>query len=194
MSSPIAAPSIVARLVAATAAAAVLLGACGGAATPSAPQVTATPTPAPTAQPTPSPATTPAPAPTPTLTPGATPAARPTPAAVGAPGTTTIAWGEIWNDVPASYPVPDDARREEPGSPASAAWMRGGRYRAIADGMLEKLKAAGWTIEAVGEGEQTSVVIDATKGSPDCRTRVTVEAFDIGVRITALYGAACPWE
>jgi hypothetical protein len=96
--------------------------------------------------------------------------------------------------VPPSYPVPQVGTREKPGSTASAAWMRGGRYKAIADQMSQALGAAGWSVEGIGESDHGGVVISATKGSVGCRTQVTVEPFDVGVRITVLLAAACPWQ
>jgi hypothetical protein len=172
------------------------------------PTPVATPTPVPTAAPTPAPTpvATSDSTPAPTVTPGPSASAPASPSAPGssggpamphpsgAPPTAVIPWGEIWTDVPTSYPTPEVGTREKPGSTASAAWMRGGRYKAIADQMAQALGAAGWSIGAIGEGQHGSVVVNATKGSTDCRTQVTVEPLDIGVRITVLLAAACPWE
>jgi hypothetical protein len=196
-------------LLATAAALSLALAGCAGAATPSSdlgvapsPAATIVPTPAPTPEvtpeptpaPTPEPTLAPAPTPEPTLAPTPGPTVQATSRPAGAPTTTKTAWGEIWNDVPPSYPVPDVGSRETPTEPASAVWMRGGRYKAIADQLAEGLRTGGWSIEGIGEGDHGSIVISATRGAPECRTQVRVEPFDIGVRITVLLAAACPWE
>ena len=103
-------------------------------------------------------------------------------------------WGTIWTDVPPSYPAPDKGTRDPADTSASAVWTRGGRRQAVVDDMRSRLEAAGWSLGAVATGEHDSTLIDASKGPPECRTRVVVEVFDIGIRISALVAAACPWE
>ncbi len=158
-------------------AAALALEACGGAASPS-PTAVATTGPtipaesaAPTARPTPLPSG---------------PAATP-------PTSTATAWGTIWDAVPADFPVPQGAEPVDLNEPVSAAWVRGGRRAAIASAMETALQAAGWSIEAASELEDGSVVIDAVRGAPDCRTQVRVEPRGNQVFVIVLYAAACPW-
>lgn len=131
-------------------------------------------------------ATAPASETSPTTTQG--PAATP-------PTTTDTDWGRIWDAVPADFPVPEAAKPTEANEAVSAAWSLGGRPAKIADGMVARLEAAGWSIEAAsGPLEDGSQVIDAVRGAPECRAQVTVAPRGSEILVMVRYAAACPWE
>jgi hypothetical protein len=91
--------------------------------------------------------------------------------------------------------VPDGARPTESNEAVSAAWSASGRPAAITTGMVTALEAAGWSIESASEPyEDGSQVIDAVRGSPECRTQVTVAPRGDEVLVMVRYAAACPWQ
>jgi len=163
-----------------------LLAACTGAASPSTAPTTSNPSPS---------ASTPAQtlaAVTPT--PGATLAAvTPTP---GTATVVTVAWGKIWDQVPASFPLPSDAEPAQPADPvegpSSGVFTTGLGVDEAAHGIEAGLTAAGWSPGATTSGEDGSRNISAVGASPACRSLVTVRPLGSVHFVTVYYGAGCP--
>jgi hypothetical protein len=170
---PLAATGLLARvgLLAATG----LLAACTGAASPATTPATSSPGP-------------------PASTAGQTPAAvtlAPGPATV-----VTVAWGEIWDRLPASFPLPSDAQPAQPADPvegpSSGAFTTGLGVDEAARGIGTALAGAGWSIQPMTSGEDGSRDISAVGASPGCRSLVTVRPLGSVHFVTAYYGAGCP--
>jgi hypothetical protein len=115
------------------------------------------------------------------------------------PTTTETAWGRIWDDLPAAFPVYPGAEQADGGQgPASAlvavpatvagpakvvAWYR------------QALVAAGYSIEALGGPmEDGGTVIDAVGLEPACRVQVTIGPRGSQTTVGILFAAACPFR
>ena len=141
-----------------------------------------------------SPATTPA-----TSSPGPSASTR-TPTAItpipGAAAVVTVAWGKIWDRVPASFPLPSDAQPAQPADPvegpSSGAFTTGLGVEEAAQGIETALTAAGWSLEATTSGEDGSRDISAVGASPGCRSRVTIRPLGSVHFVTVYYGVGCP--
>jgi hypothetical protein len=154
-----------------------LLAACTGAASP----VTAptTPSPVPSAS-----ASTVAGTPAP-VTPGP-----------GAAAVVTVAWGRIWDRLPASFPLPSDAEPAQPADPvegpSSGSFTTGlGVDEAVGE-LRAALTTAGWSLEATTTGEDGSRAIAASGVSSGCRSLVTVRPLGSMHFVSIYYGAGCP--
>jgi hypothetical protein len=135
-----------------------------------------------------SPATAPASTPTQTV-------AVVTPAP-GAATVVTVAWGRIWDQVPASFPLPADAEPAQPADPvegpSSGAFTTGLGVDEAARGIEAALTGAGWSLEAMTSGEDGSRNISAVGESSGCRSLVTVRPLGSVHFVTVYYGAGCP--
>ena len=151
-----------------------LLAACIGGARPA--TTSAPPSPAPSATPAPTPA-------------GATPAP-------GTAAVVTVAWGRIWDRVPAGFPLPSDAEPAQPADPvdgpSSGAFTTSLGVADAATGIQTALKVAGWSLEATTSGEDGSRDISAVGASPACRSLVVVRPLGGMHFVTVYYGADCP--
>ena len=156
-------------------AATALLAACTGAASPATTPSTSSPGPS-------------------ASTPAQTPAAV-TPAP-GAATVVTVAWGEIWDRLPASFPLPSDAQPAQPADPvegpSSGAFTTGLGVDEAAQGIGAALTGAGWSIEPMTSGEDGSRDISAVGASPGCQSLVTVRPLGSVHFVTVYYGAGCP--
>ena len=129
-----------------------------------------------------------------TPTPGATLAAvTPTP---GTATVVTVAWGKIWDQVPASFPLPSDAEPAQPADPvegpSSGVFTTSLGVDEAAHGIEAGLTTAGWSLEAATSGEDGSRDISAVRASPGCRSRVIVRPLGSVHFVTVYYGAGCP--
>ena len=129
-----------------------------------------------------------------TPTPGATLAAvTPTP---GTATVVTVAWGKIWDQVPASFPLPSDAEPAQPADPvegpSSGVFTTSLGVDKAAQGIEAGLTAAGWSLGAMTSGEDGSRDISAVGVSPGCRSRVIVRPLGSVHFVTVYYGAGCP--
>lgn len=156
-------------------AAAGLLAACVGAASP---------TTAPTASGSGPDASTPA------RTPGAT---TPGPDAATI---VAVAWGRIWDRVPASFPLPSDAEPAQPADPvegpSSGAFATGLSVDEATQHIEAALTATGWSIEGTTSGEDGSRDISAVGAGTGCRSLVVVRPLGSLHFVTVYYGAGCP--
>jgi hypothetical protein len=108
---------------------------------------------------------------------------------------TDTSWGRLWDDLPASFPVPpeatiaDDATAE----PVSGAFaIPGGDPAQIATWMQAALETATYSTEALsGPLEDGSFVLDST-GDGDCRIQTVVAPAGGLTLLLVRYGAACP--
>jgi hypothetical protein len=158
-------------------------GACGGSASESgsAPPVATS-----------SPATTSSAAPGgPTPVPGAT--AAPTPSATVTP-TTDTAWGPIWDDIPANFPVFPGSEVGEPiDAPASAVFAAPADSTTVTAWYQEALETATYsTLSLSGPFEDGSTVIESTGETPECLVETTLRPESGSTIVTILYGAGCP--
>jgi hypothetical protein len=159
------------------------LGACTGSTASSA--ASATPKPASTS--------TPAPTATPLLSPDATIQASPSAAVTQ----TEIAWGRIWDEIPASFPrYAGSEPTTVTGEPASATLSVPGSAADVTTWMKDELEKAGYSIEALtGPLEDGSRSISATGSTnPDCRVQVTVKPLGSTTVETVYFGAACTFS
>jgi hypothetical protein len=138
------------------------------------------------------------PAPSSPAPPASTPAST-LAAATAAPGTATVvavAWGRIWDRVPASFPLPADAEPAQPADPvegpSSGAFTTGLGVAEAAQRVETSLTAAGWSLEATTSGEDGSRDISAVGASPACRSLVVVRPLGGMHFVTVYYGAGCP--
>lgn len=149
-------------------------------------------TPGPTAGPTSSVA-----ASQPTASGSATGQASPGASAVTLPGQSDNSWGRIWNALPPSFPaIPGAEPVETTSEPFSASFdlpPGAGDETDVAETFVDALDAAGWTTTVDGPLEDGSYVVDGARAGTLCQARV--QAIPLGgiVRLTVLYGAACPF-
>lgn len=124
----------------------------------------------------------------------ATPAGSGAPAAT--PGRTMTAWGEIWDAVPASFPLPADASPGElPGEAASGAFSTSTSVASAAETVAAGLRADGYSKVDVGTpAEDGAVTIDSVGSDPRCRVRATVRPLGGLTAIVVLYGSGCPYR
>jgi hypothetical protein len=113
-------------------------------------------------------------------------------------GTFTTAWGEAWEALPRSFPLPPGAEPAEPADPAaglvSGSFVVGGTPAELARQEEADLVAAGYRTAALdGPLEDGSLVLDSVGSDPTCRIQVRVRPLGGTTMIEILYGAACPW-
>ena len=163
-----------------------LLAACTGAASPATAPTTSNPSPSTSTPAQTLAAVTPAPS-------------APLAAVTPTPGTATVvtvAWGKIWDQVPASFPLPSDAEPAQPADPvegpSSGVFTTSLGVDEAAHGIEAGLTTAGWSLEATTSGEDGSRDISAVRASPGCRSRVIVRPLGSVHFVTVYYGAGCP--
>ena len=124
-------------------------------------------------------------------TPGASAAAPSTNAAAGK---TTTGWGEIWDAVPATFPLPAGVSAADlPDGPFSGTYTASAAAAAAAAAIADGMRAGGYlTVDAGSPAENGSVTIDATGSAAGCRVQVTVKPLGGLTAIEILYGSACP--
>ena len=107
---------------------------------------------------------------------------------------TTTGWGEIWDAVPATFPVPAGASAADlPDGPFSGTYTTAAKAAATASAIADGLGAGGYpTVDAGSPAEDGSVTIDATGSAAACRVQVTVRPLGGLTAIEILYGSACP--
>ena len=133
--------------------------------------------------------------PDPAVSTSATTLAATTPAP-GAATVVAVAWGRIWDRVPASFPLPSDAAPAQPADPvegpSSGAFTTGLSVTDAAQRIETSLAAASWSLEATTTGEDGSRDISAVGASPACRSLVVVRPLGGMHFVTVYYGAGCP--
>jgi len=114
----------------------------------------------------------------------------------GTPTRTTTEWGEIWDAVPPSFPLPSDAKPAElPDGPFSGSYTTSIASATVADAMATTLRGGGYgTVTVTGPMEAGAMTIDATGAEAGCRVRATVRALGALTAIEILYGSACPFR
>jgi hypothetical protein len=141
-------------------------------------------------------------------TPSATTAAAASPAVAASPAgatakptrrpsTSTLAWGKIWDALPASFPTPVDAEPTQTGDggASSATLAVPLSPSAASDWYSGALPDAGYSVEgATGPLENGGYILDAVGSNPDCRAQVTLTRAGAGTTATILFGAACPFD
>jgi hypothetical protein len=112
------------------------------------------------------------------------------------PTTTMTEWGEIWDDVPASFPRKSGSEPTETGAgPASAVLIVPASTQDAAAWYGAALPRAGYPIEATsGPYEDGSYVIDATGVGPGCRVQVSLAKQGTATVATIFFGAGCPFR
>lgn len=127
-------------------------------------------------------------------------AGAPAPSAPTAdPGTATIltvAWGRIWDRLPAGFPLPSDAEPAQPADPvagpSSGTFTTGLGVDDAVQRLGAALTGAGWSLEATTSGEDGSRAISAVGASAGCRSLVTVRPLGSMHFVSIYYGAGCP--
>ena len=103
-------------------------------------------------------------------------------------------WGEIWDALPASFPLPAGASPADlPEGPFSGTYTTSAAAAATADAIVSGLAARGYRpVDRSGPTEAGGVTIDATGSAAGCRVRVNVVPLGGLTAIEVLYGTACP--
>jgi hypothetical protein len=125
---------------------------------------------------------------------GTPPLAEPTPA-TGPATVVQSPWGPIWNAVPPEFLVFAGAQPIEIETPASAALDHPAQAASpsdVAGAYVTDLGIAGWQTTSDGPLEDGSMVVDAVRDGTSCQAQVRATPLGGVVRITILYGAACP--
>jgi len=115
--------------------------------------------------------------------------------AVGQTEQTDTEWGQIWDGLPAAFPVypgatpADDAASEV----VSATFaLEGTDARTVAGWMQIELERAMYATESLnGPLEDGSFVLELT-GTLDCRIQVAIAPLGSLTTVSVRYGAACP--
>jgi len=120
----------------------------------------------------------------------------PSGAPAATPTRTTTEWGEIWDAVPASFPVPSDATRADlPAGPFSGTYTTATASAAVTDAMATALRGGGYsTVTVTGPMEGGAVTIEADGAAAGCRVQATVRPLGALTAIEILYGSACPFR
>lgn len=142
-----------------------------------------------------SPATVATSSPGPSTSAGA-PAPSATTADPGAATVLTVAWGRIWDRLPAGFPLPSDAEPAQPADPvagpSSGTFTTGLGVDDAVQRLGAALTGAGWSLEATTSGEDGSRAISAVGASAGCRSLVTVRPLGSMHFVSIYYGAGCP--
>jgi hypothetical protein len=111
------------------------------------------------------------------------------------PGQTDTAWGRIWDELPAGFPIyPGSTLAGDASAEAVSARYAfvGGDPAEIASWMQAELANAGYSTEALsGPFEDGSHVLDVV-GDGECRIQTTIAPLGRLTFLSVLYGAACP--
>jgi len=120
---------------------------------------------------------------------GATPSGT-----AAATGRSATAWGEIWDALPAAFPLPAGASHADlSDGPFSGTYTVAAAAAATASGIADGLRGGGYpTVNAGSPAEDGSVTIDATGSAAGCRVQVSVRPLGGLTAIEILYGSACP--
>ena len=106
----------------------------------------------------------------------------------------TVAWGPIWDTVPASLPLPSGTKPATPADPSIGT--ASGIYTTPLDPAVavDTLKAAftkaGYSVEGISSGEDGSVAL-SLDGAGTCRVMVTVKPLGSVRFLSVYYGADC---
>ncbi len=107
-----------------------------------------------------------------------------------------MAWGRIWDRLPAGFPLPSDAEPAQPADPvagpSSGTFTTGLGVDDAVQRLGAALTAAGWSLEATTSGEDGSRAISAVGASAGCRSLVTVRPLGSMHFVSIYYGAGCP--
>jgi hypothetical protein len=114
----------------------------------------------------------------------------------GAATILTVAWGMIWDRLPAGFPLPSDAEPAQPADPVAGPSSGTFTTGLGVDDAVQRLEAAltsaGWSLEATTSGEDGSRAIPAVGASAGCRSLVTVRPLGSMHFVSIYYGAGCP--
>ena len=182
--------AVTTRPVATLALAAVVAGAlaagCGSATVSPAPTAVAVSSPSPSASPEPSTA----PAPSLTPVPGGQ-SNGPGPVGTLIP-TTQTDWGEILDDLPASFPLhPDADVAEVPDEVVSGSFEAPAEVDALVAWYTDAFTERGYAIDTGTALEDGSRVMDVAADLPECRIQITFRPADGSTIMTVLVASAC---
>lgn len=141
----------------------------------------------------------------PTTAPTNTPSGFPTAGASGVPTQSETAWGRIWDALPAGFPMLPGARPavgvaesasasfdiEPDGATGGVGGGAAGGAAGLADFYATAL-SAGYVVSREGPLEDGAFEVDAARPGGQCRIRVRAAPLGSLIRLTILYGAACP--
>lgn len=108
------------------------------------------------------------------------------------PDTSVEGFGDIADEVPASFPRLPDETESDVGTPASGTYVSNVEVAAASRLIAAGLQAQGWSVDVGSPLEDGSVVLDATRPPAGCRTEVRFTPTSGSIFITVLYGASCP--
>lgn len=134
---------------------------------------------------------------TPAATPGPPATAPPDEATPDTAGAVVVEspWGPIWDDVPPEFLLFAGAQPVEIAETVSVALdhpVQAASPSDITSGYVTDLDVGGWQTVVNGPLEDGSLVVDAVRDGTECRAQVRATPLGGTVRITVLYGAACP--
>jgi hypothetical protein len=106
--------------------------------------------------------------------------------------TTQTDWGEILDDLPASFPVhPDADVAEVPGEVVSGSFEVPADVDALVAWYTDAFTARGYAIDTGSALEDGSRVMDVAADLPECRIQVTFRPMDGSTIMTVLVASAC---
>jgi hypothetical protein len=111
-------------------------------------------------------------------------------------GQTETAWGRIWNTLPPSFPVPEEAVEAQTSERGiSGSFSVGASGETTATLAQAALQDSGYTlVSRTTLAADGVVVIEAVAVDPTCRVQVRVTPLSGTTRMAVLYGAGCPFE
>jgi hypothetical protein len=127
----------------------------------------------------------------PSLTPvpgGASTLPEPVPTRIG---TTQTEWGEILDNLPASFPAYPNAEPAEVPEAVTAALLAPADAAAVAAWYRDAFTASGYAVELSDPAEDGSQVLDVQADLPECRIQMTLRPEDGSTMMTILVAAAC---
>jgi hypothetical protein len=106
--------------------------------------------------------------------------------------TTQTEWGEILDDLPASFPIhPDADVAEVPGEVVSGSFEVPADVDALVAWYTDTYTERGYAVDAGTALEDGSRVIDVAADLPECRIQMTFRPTDGSTIMTVLVASAC---
>ena len=106
-------------------------------------------------------------------------------------GTTQTDWGEILDNLPASFPAYPNAEPAEVPEAVTAALLAPADIAAVAAWYRDAFTAGGYAVELSDPAEDGSQVLDVQADLPECRIQLTLRPEDGSTMMTILVAAAC---
>ncbi|HEY2887888.1 MAG TPA: hypothetical protein VGJ17_04685 [Candidatus Limnocylindrales bacterium] len=115
-------------------------------------------------------------------------------ASIRLPTTTSTAFGKIFDALPPSFPkLPGEEPAGTGAGPTSGSFAASLSVSDARKTIEAALIAQGWNVVVGSPLEDGTVVLEATRAKPACRTEVRFTPTSGTVTMAVLYGASCPF-